>query len=192
MDFSFEQDLVLENERVLLKPLEQGDVSNLLEVASEGPELVKYSPILIHTEALLDTYIREALQERADGKRYPFSIFDRQKETYAGTTSFGNFSHVSKVLEVGWTWIGSKFQRTGLNRNCKFLMFQYTFETLEFERLEFRIDKRNLQSRTAVEAIGAKYEGLHRSDILMTDGTRRDTCYYSILRSEWPDLKQLF
>ena len=122
--------------------------------------------------------------------RYPFLIFDKQQQQYAGSTSFGNISNPNARIEIGWTWIGTNFQRTGLNRANKFLMLQYAFETLGFERVELKTDGRNLQSRTAMEKIGATPEGILRSHTVMSDGYRRDTHYYSILKSEWHKIKR--
>lgn len=93
------------------------------------------------------------------------------------------------MLHIGWTWIGHRFQGTGLNVNMKFLMLQYAFETLEFEKVEFRIDERNLKSRRAVEKLGATLEGVLRQDTVIQDGFRRSTCCYGILKTEWPEIK---
>jgi N-acetyltransferase len=92
-------------------------------------------------------------------------------------------------LEIGWTWFGKAFQRTGLNRNVKFLMLQYAFEQLQFERVELKTDERNHPSRKAIEGIGGKFEGILRSHMQLPDGFRRNTVYYSILKAEWPALK---
>ena len=119
-------------------------------------------------------------------------IFDKVKNVYAGCTSFANISNKDKRAEIGWTWIGKDFQKTGLNRHCKFLLLRYMFEHLGFERVEFRTDERNIQSRTAMEKMGAKYEGALRSHTLMNDGFRRTTVYYSILKEEWNKLRTGF
>jgi RimJ/RimL family protein N-acetyltransferase len=192
MDFSFQKDIILENERVLLRPMQEADIVNLLKVAAEDKTLVQYSPFQIHSETLLKKYIETALANRTDKVRYAFTIFDKQSNRYAGSTSFGNISNVDKRIEIGWTWIGRQFQKTGLNRNCKFLLMSYVFETLEFERLELRTDERNAVSRKAIEAIGGRMEGILRSHMLMTDGFRRSTVCYSILSSEWPEAKKRF
>jgi RimJ/RimL family protein N-acetyltransferase len=110
-------------------------------------------------------------------------------QEYAGSTSFANVSNRDKRLEIGWTWIGKKFQKTGLNRNGKLLMLQYAFETLQFERVELKTDERNMASRTAIEKIGGKFEGILRSHMVVKDGFRRNTVYYSILSKEWPGVK---
>ena len=189
MHFDFEKTVVLENKRVLLRPLEAGDREHLLPPSQSDPLLLQYSNTPVSTLALLDEYIAEALSEKAGRLRYPFIIYDREPGTYAGSTSFAAVSNRDQRLEIGWTWYGRSFQRTGLNRNVKFLMMQYAFEVLEFERVELKTDERNLQSRQAIEKIGGRLEGILRSHIRMRDGFRRNTVYYSILKNEWPALK---
>ena len=93
------------------------------------------------------------------------------------------------ILEIGATWIGRSFHGTGLNMNMKFLMLQHAFETMNFEKVEFRVDERNIASRKAVEKIGGTYEGLLRRNVVLIDGFRRNTCCYGILKEEWEVLK---
>lgn len=190
MDFNFNEDIKLENERALLKPLQAADYDQLLPVALSDKNLLQYSPAPVYSQKLLKEYIDNALQERSNHFRYPFIIYDKQLQAYAGSTSFASISNKDKRLEIGYTWIGRNFQRTGLNRQCKWLLLQYAFETLHFERVEFKTDERNLQSRTAIEKIGGKMEGILRSHTVLHDGFRRNTVYYSLLRSEWNAIKQ--
>lgn len=190
MDFSFAKDIILENSRVLLRPLALQDSANLLSVATAQPDLVQFSPYQIHTPAFLANYIQTSLQEREKCFRYPFAVFDKKAQAWAGSTSFANVSSKDRRLEIGWTFIGKSFQATGLNRASKALMLSYAFDELEFERVEFKTDARNSASRNAIEKIGGVYEGALRSHTLMLDGYRRDTVYYSILRNEWLMLKQ--
>jgi RimJ/RimL family protein N-acetyltransferase len=190
MDFSFEKDILLENDRVLISPLKIDNTRNLLKVATEDSDLIRYSPSQISTEPLLTKYIQKAISDRSAKVRYPFIIFDKKLNEYAGSSSMGHISNVDKNVEIGWTWIGKRFQRTGLNRNCKYVMMQYIFETLQFERLELRTDERNRQSRKGIEGIGGKFEGILRSHMLMPDGYRRNTVCYSILRNEWDAIKK--
>jgi len=189
MDFSFEKDILLENDRVLIRPLKIDDIHNLLQIATRDTDLIRYSPSQIHTPSFLEKYVQKAVSDRNTKVRYPFIMFDKQSKEYAGSSSMGYISNVDKNVQIGWTWIGKKNQRTGLNRNCKYVMMQYIFETLEFERLEFRTDERNLQSRKAIEGIGGRFEGVLRSHMLMPDGYRRNTVCYSILRNEWSEIK---
>lgn len=190
MDFMFTKEIVLENSRALLQPLQPGDTEKLEAVATADIDLVQYSPYQIHTPDLLAAYIQQSLAERAAGFRYAFVVFDKAHQAWAGSTSLANVSNKDRRLEIGWTWIGKSFQATGLNRACKALLLSFAFDELEFERVEFKTDARNSASRNAIEKIGGVYEGALRSHTLMLDGFRRDTVYYSILRNEWPRLKQ--
>jgi RimJ/RimL family protein N-acetyltransferase len=189
MDLIFENDIILENNRAFLRPLKIGDIEKLLPIATSDKDLIKYTPSQIYTQTLLAEYIENAIKDRIKKTRYPFVIFDKTQNAYAGSTSFLNISNYDKRLEIGGTWIGKQFQKTGLNRNCKFLLLSYLFDELQFERVELKTDERNLNSRKAIEKIGGKFEGVFRSHMLMGDGFRRNTVYYSILKEEWPDLK---
>jgi N-acetyltransferase len=189
MKFQFDQDIILENDRALLRPLEEPDYDRLVGVATAHKDLLQYSPTPLHDPELFKQYIINALNEREAKFRYAFTVFDKKTQQFAGSTSMANVSNYDKRLEIGWTWYGKEFQRSGLNRACKLLLLTYAFETLEFERVEFRIDERNQPSRTAVEKIGGKLEGILRSHMTMPNGFRRSTCYYSIIKNEWSGIK---
>ncbi|MCB0374985.1 MAG: GNAT family N-acetyltransferase [Sinomicrobium sp.] len=178
----------LEDRRVAITPLHWDHFGAMLPIALAHPDLLRYSPSDFGTEAALKAYFENALQERAQNRRYPFAIYDKRCNRYAGSTSYMNIANADLRLEIGSTWIGKAFQRTGLNRHCKFLLLQYAFGVLQFERVEFRTDSRNNQSRNAIQDIGATYEGELRSHMLMPDGYRRDTVCYSILKHEWPEI----
>ena len=96
-----------------------------------------------------------------------------------------NIDQKNKVLEIGSTWIGREFQGTGLNGQAKLLMLNYAFNEMHFEKVEFRIDERNIQSRKAVEKLGAKLEGILRRNVYLLDGFKRNTCCYGLLKEEW-------
>ncbi|MCA0133196.1 GNAT family N-acetyltransferase [Winogradskyella alexanderae] len=180
---------LLENERVKLSLLDLSNYLNLKNIAKEK-KLIYYSPSDILTTEKLRSYVELAVNGYYHKTIIPFIIYDKKMKSYAGSTRFGNIDHKNRVLHIGWTWIGKKFQGTGLNTNMKFLMLQHAFETMGFEKVEFRIDERNSKSRRAVEKIGAKLEGTLRKNILMVDGYRRNTCCYGILKSEWPTIKK--
>lgn len=187
---NLEQEIILENERVKLTPLKEEHFADLLPIALKYPDLIQYSPSLFGSEIHLKAYIENALEARFKEKiRYPFVIFDKQRNEIVGSTSFGNISAKNLRLDIGWTWLDKEVQGTGLNKNCKFLMLHYVFEELGFERVQFNIDSRNQQSRRAVEKIGAQLEGLLRSHTVMPDGFRRTTACYSILKNEWEEIK---
>ena len=169
----------LENKRVKLTFLSLENYSHLSEIAKQE-NLVQYSPSKIDTPEDLKNYVQTALDWYNNKTAMPFIVFDKKAKTYAGTSRYMNISWHNSVLEIGATWIGREFQGTGLNKNIKFLMLQYAFETLKFEKVEFRVDERNIASRKAVEKIGGTFEGLLRKNMLMLDGFKRNTCCYGI------------
>jgi RimJ/RimL family protein N-acetyltransferase len=192
MNFPFEKEIVLENTRTLLRPLQSADKSHLLKIAIAEKDLLQYSPLPIYSEELLETYIEKAIEERKNKSRYYFIIFDKKKNAYAGSTAFLNISNTDSRLEIGATWIGKEFQKTGLNRNCKYLLLNFAFDELGALRVELKTDERNTASRNAIEKIGGRFEGILRSHTLMYDGFRRNTVYYGILKNEWDGYKKDF
>ena len=178
----------LENERVKLSLLDLSNYEHLIDIAKEK-NLIFYSPSTISSLEDLKSYVQVAVDGYYHKTIIPFIIYDKEKKAYAGSTRFGLINWKNKLLHIGWTWIGRDFQGTGLNKHMKFLMLEYAFETLQFDKVEFRIDERNLRSRRAVEGIGGTLEGILRKDTLMKDGFKRSTCCYGILKEEWPDIK---
>lgn len=160
-----------------------------LESIAQEKDLIFYSPSDISTPEKLRSYVQVAVNGYYNKTIIPFIVYDKLNENYAGSTRFGHIDWKNKTLHIGWTWIGHEFQGTNLNRHMKFLMLQYAFETLDFEKVEFRIDERNLKSRKAVDKIGGILEGILRKDTVMKNGFRRSTCCYGILKEEWPQLK---
>lgn len=178
----------LEDNRVKLTLLDLSNYEHLLSVAKQD-KLIQFSPSKIDTPETLRSYVQTAVDGYYHKTIIPFIIYDKQTKAYAGSTRFGLINWKNKVLHIGWTWIGKQFQGTGLNAHMKFLMLQYAFETLEFDKVEFRIDERNIASRKAVEKLGATLEGILRKDTLMQDGFKRSTCCYGILEEEWPTIR---
>ncbi len=178
----------IENDRVSLTLLGLSNYKKLQDIANEK-DLIAYSPSDISSPEKLKSYVQTAVDGFYHKTIIPFIIYDKQKQKFAGSTRFGRINWDNKTLHIGWTWIGREFQGSGLNTNMKFLMLQYTFETLAFEKVEFRIDERNIRSRKAVEKLGATLEGILRRDVVLKDGFRRNTCCYGILKDEWPTIK---
>ena len=187
MNFSFTDNICLENNTSLLRPLHSDDAGGLFEAACSDPEMMRFSTAPIHSEELLKAYIDDSLKEKRNGLRFPFLIIDKATGKYAGCTSYNNIETDHEKLEIGWTWLGKPYHRTGLNRSNKFLMLEYAFDHLGCARVEFRTDERNQRSRTAIEALGAIYEGTLRHARIGFDGYRKNIVYYSILKSEWAD-----
>ncbi len=130
-------------------------------------------------------YINVALEHKNSGNAYPFIVYDKLYQEYAGCTHFYDIQPHNCTLLLGFTWYGEKFRATGLNRHCKFLLLQFAFENLGMERVEFRTDKRNERSLNAMKSIGCTIEGVMRSHLPLEDGTRRHSVILSILKPEW-------
>lgn len=186
---NFNHNIILENNTALLRPLMHRDEEGFSKIAFDA-DIWKFFTARILDLEELNKFIKTSLEDRERNFRYPFTIIQKASGEIAGSTSFGNVSIKDKRIEIGWTWLGKKFMGTGLNKECKFLLLQYAFEHLKFERVELKTDVLNKASRRAMEKIGAKEEGILRSHTLMHDGRRRDTIYYSILANEWTNLKK--
>lgn len=179
------EDIVLEDKRALLRPLLPSDEANLLPFALHEPELWQFGLANPASAEALHAYVAQAIIDRHRGLSYPFIVFDKRANAYAGSTRFYDIQRTADTALLGFTWYGKAFQRTGLNRHCKMLLLRFAFETWNLERLEFRTDARNERSRRAIEALGATEEGVLRSHLPKPNGHRRDTVILSILRSEW-------
>lgn len=178
----------LENERVRLSPLSLENYTLLSDIASQ-PGLVRYSPGNIEDPEGFRSYVERALEAGDRKEAIPFLIYDKKVSAYAGSTRYMHIDWKNKVLHIGATWIGREFHGTGLNRAMKDLLLDYAFNAMDFEKVEFRIDERNLASRKAVEKLGAKLEGILRKNVYLEDGFKRNTCCYGILRDEWHSAK---
>ena len=182
---SFPENIVLENERVLLRPLSMDDHANLLPFALNEPHIWKFSLVSAAGVEGLRNYMKLAIDGRNEGKEYPFIVYDKHQEKYAGTTRFYDINLPFQTLQLGYTWYGKDFQGTGLNRHCKYLLLKYAFETLQMERVEFRADVLNSRSVAAMKRIGCTVDGILRSNMPNRDGGRRDSIVLSILKGEW-------
>ena len=185
IDFNTANDYTLEDERVLLRPLQEEDHKNLLSFALQQPQLWKYSLKSAAGENGMKEYINDTIRARKEDKEYPFIVWDKMAQQYAGCTRFYDINLPYLYLQLGYTWYGEQFQRTGLNRHCKYLLLSFAFEELNMERVEFRADATNEKSVTAMKAIGCLPEGILRSHMPRQNGTRRDSIVLSILKSEW-------
>ena len=179
----------LENRFVKLSPLTLENFKELSSIASQE-RLVQYSPSDIESPDSLKNYVEIALEQQTNKTSIPFIIYDKTKQIFAGTTRYMNIDWRNKVLHIGSTWIGREFHGSGLNSNIKFLMLNHAFDVMDFEKVEFRIDERNLRSRKAVEKLGGVLEGILRKNVYLLDGFKRNTCCYGILREEWHLTKQ--
>ena len=178
--------LVLQDERVLLRPLQPEDISLLLPFMDEVPGIWStFSSVKLEDKEDMERYVSNAMKERTQQREFPFIVFDKLTQEYAGSTRFYDIQLANQSTQLGYTWYGSKFQRTGLNRHCKMLLLTYAFETWEMERVEFRADANNARSIEAMKQIGCTVEGILRANVLLPAGRRRDSIVLSILKKEW-------
>lgn len=183
-----ESTIILENRRVKLESLSLDNYQQLYPIAKQ-PDLIAYSPSNISTPQDLKNYVLTALSEQQEKRSIPFIIFDKQAEQYAGSTRYMNIDWKNKVLHIGATWIGRQFHGSGLNTHMKFLMIEHAFNSMKFEKVEFRIDERNLRSRGAVAKLGAVLEGIMRRDVYLSENYKRNTCCYGLFPEEWAKAK---
>ena len=176
---------ILENDRVLLRAIERDDWKHLLPFSLNEPDLWKYGLVTAAGEENLRNYVNNAVKNLEDEKEYPFIVFDKRSNKYAGSTRFYDIQPAYSSTQLGYTWYGQEFQRTGLNRHCKLLLFSYVFEVWGLERLELRADNNNLKSVNAMKAIGCTEEGILRSHMPLVNGGRRDSIILSMLKQEW-------
>lgn len=187
-DYFFEGEFILENERARLEPLTEKHFYLLLPIALER-EIWEFASADVRNEIDFRRYFNKALQERTEGKSYPFVIYDKQANCYAGSTRYANISMPDKRLEIGWTWYKPLLQRTGINKACKSLLLNFGFDKLELNRIELKTSQLNIKSQGAMLKIGAVKEGVLRKHTISENGTVRDTVYFSFIKEDWPAIK---
>lgn len=181
----------LESERALLRPLSKDDESELQEIADDE-SLWIYGTADLSKPGELKKYIAKAIADRLNNTSAVWVIVDKKTGRVAGCTRLAEISWDDERGQIGWTWIGREFQGSGLNKDMKFLILTFGFETLGLNRIELKADERNHQSRQAIIGIGATREGVLREHIKLHDGYIRNTVYYSILKKEWETIKEQY
>ena len=187
-DNFFEQEIVLENDRSKLEPLTEAHYPYLLPIALHT-EIWEFTGAKVKNEADFRRYFDTAITERKSGRSYPFAIFDKQQNQYAGCTRYANISFPDKRLEIGWTWYNPSLQRSGINKATKILLLSFGFEQLDLNRIELKTSLLNLKSQGAMLKIGAVKEGVLRRHAINEEGVVRDTVYFSFIKEEWPQIK---
>ncbi len=179
----------LENDHVRLRPIVEDDRASLHAIALD-PDIWRYFVTLVETDADFDAFFDAAIADQAAGRRVAYHITDRRDGRTAGSMSFCNMAETDGRLEIGWSWLGAEFRGRGVNRWAKFLMLEHAFERLGAERVEFKTDALNERARRGLRNIGAAEEGTLRSFNPMPGGRRRDAVFYSVLRREWPRVRE--
>ena len=179
--------VILEGSRLRLEPLAEEHLAGLYEVAD--PAIFEFM-MMWYAPSSLDDIKRNFEQIRKVPGILPFAMVSRESGNILGTSSFFDIRPEHGALEVGATWIGRDHQGTSVNPEAKLLMLSHAFESLGCIRVQLKTDARNMHSRRAMEKLGAKFEGILRQHMIRPDGFRRDSAYYSILDTEWPDVKR--
>jgi RimJ/RimL family protein N-acetyltransferase len=181
--------VTLEGPAIRLEPLTL-DYLDALSIVALDPDLWRLTVSAVSTRGDLEEYVREALEEQKTGTTLPFVTILRATGQAIGSTRFGNAVPAHRRVEIGWTWVGTPWQRSGANREAKYLMLRHAFEQWRCLRVEFKTSALNHRSRTALLGIGAVEEGILRHHMINADGSLRDSVYFSILSDEWPAVQR--
>lgn len=173
---------------VELRPLQPEHSAALLSAAADG-ELWNLKATVVPGPGTIDDYIANALAGRQAGTVMPYAIALRATGLICGSTRFWKIDSANRKLEIGHTWLGSSVQRSGVNTEAKYLLLVHAFEVMDCVRVQFTTDELNNASRAAILRIGAKQEGIVRNERIMPDGRKRNSVRFSIIDSEWPDVK---
>ena len=179
--------VTLDGDQVKLEPLSMDHLEQLCAVGLE-PELWRWSLTQIRTREDMRAYVDTALQAQIQGTALPFATILMQTGRVVGSTRFANIDRDNRHMEIGWTWIGVPWQRSVVNTEAKYLMLSHAFR-LGCIRVEFKTDSLNEKSRQALLRIGAKEEGTFRNHMIVQDGRYRHSVYFSVIDSEWPEVK---
>ena len=180
--------VTLEGEFVRLEPMRGDHLPDIIKAGMDDA-IWKFTNNVVKNQADLERYVRAALTDQANGVALPFVTIERDSGTVVGSTRFGNIDEANRKVEIGWTWINPKWQRTAINTEAKLLMLTHAFEVWECIRVELKTDSNNEKSRNAMLRIGATEEGMLRNHMITESGRLRHSVYFSIIASEWEDVK---
>jgi N-acetyltransferase len=179
----------LEGHGVRLEPLALEHEAGLREAAKDG-RLWELFFTSVPEPDNTKKYIEDALTGQQRGDMLPWAVRDLKSGAIVGATRYHDIVPAADRVEIGWTWYAQRCQRTHVNTACKLLLFTYGFETLSCKVIGLRTDNFNFRSQRAIEALGAKKDGVIRQHWPRRDGSVRDTVMYSVLAHEWPDVKK--
>ncbi|MBR9988491.1 MAG: PhzF family phenazine biosynthesis isomerase [Gemmatimonadetes bacterium] len=173
----------LEGKHVRLEPLGREHIPALTDIGLD-PDLWRWTVTQVGTPQAMADYVESALNDRALGRALPFATLDRATGRVVGCTRFGSIDRHHRRVEIGWTWVGRRWQRTSINTEAKFLMLRHAFDVLDCIRVELKTDALNERSRNAIRRLGATEEGTLRNHMVTDSGRVRDTVYYSIVAED--------
>jgi N-acetyltransferase len=182
--------VTLQGKYVRLEPMTEEHVPGLAEIGAGQTfwDFMVYGNI--QTVDDMRNWVIDLLSRAEKGTDLPFVAIQLASGRVAGATRYLNIMPNDRGLEIGGTWYGPEFQRTPVNTECKYLLMCHAFETLGCIRVQLKTDLRNERSQKAIERIGAVKEGVLRNHMILPDGRVRHSVFYSILDTEWPDVKK--
>ena len=183
----FTKEYILEDDVVKLVPLADNHIEELTDIAQED-NLWTYFLSKSNGQNSFSDYVLDTIAQREAGKEYPFAVYDKVKKRYSGSTRFFEYSEELNTIRLGYTWYGKDFRGTGLNKRCKYLLFEFAFEQLRVERIGLGAHAENLVSIAAMKSVGCKEEGRIRNlfPSIHSDG-RANAVLLGILAEEWFD-----
>ncbi|NOT05348.1 MAG: GNAT family N-acetyltransferase [Anaerolineales bacterium] len=182
--------ITLMGRHVRLEPMSESHVKGLAEigVGQNFWDFMLYGRM--DSEDDMRGWVRDILSRAGKGTDLPFVAIHLASGKVAGATRYLNIMPKDRGLEIGGTFYGTEYQRTPVNTECKYLLLTHAFEKLGCIRVQLKTDLRNLRSQNAIERIGAKREGILRNHMILPDGRYRDSVFFSIVDSEWPEVKK--
>ena len=181
--------VTLERDGIRLEPMMIGHRDAIAAAVADG-KLWELWYTTVPSPDLVEKYITDALAMAAVGSRLPWVVRHLESDSIIGSTSYHDIMPASDRVEIGYTWYGASWQRSSVNTTCKLILLAHAFDTLGCEVVGLRTDNFNFRSQRAIEALGAKKDGVIRHHQARRDGTVRDTVIYSILKSEWRDVRR--
>lgn len=183
-----EDGTILDGTVVSLLPLERSHFAELIACAQD-PRIWEFYRTDFSNPAKMEEALEKALTLKAAGNQFPFVVMHKETGRLIGSTRLMDLQPENQVLEIGFTWYVPVHWQTTVNPECKLLLLTFSFETLGAARVTLQTDEQNIRSRSAIQKLGAQYEGILRSNLLRDNGTRRSSVYYSILADEWSQVK---
>lgn len=183
------QPVTLNGKIVRLEPLGLDHTSDLLAAAAHDEIWAYLDEPTPRTADMVESLIRDALDDQDRGARLPFAIVDVASGRAVGSTSYIDIRPHDRGVEIGWTWMTPSQWGTGANTEAKFLLLSHAFEEQNAGRVAIKTDSRNQRSQRAIEKMGATREGVWRNHRILSDGTYRHSVYYSIIDTEWPTVR---
>jgi N-acetyltransferase len=183
--------LTLEGSTIRLEPIRPEHVDNFWDAAKDAlDDIFQWIPYSMKTREDFQRLVEKAFAEQERGESIVFATIERNSGRVIGSTRFMNIDRVNRRVEIGSTWIAPAWHRTAVNTEAKYLMLNHAFEVWQCMRVELKTDALNQRSRNAILRIGAKEEGTLRKHLITWTGRVRDSIYFSILDTEWPEVKQ--